>query len=416
MKVAYYSPQPPERSGIADYSALLLPALAERIDVDVVRRGSRRLRKRTDVSLYHVGNDPDAHGWIVEALRRRPGIVVLHDFVLHHLVAGMTLGRGEGGGYLDAMQREAGSVGRMLAHGVIDGLLPPLWEARAAEYPLAGEVLASTTGLIVHSAYVERLVRDSGYREPVWRIAHPAWPPPVGIAAPVELPAGRTIIGCYGHLNPAKRLPQLLEAFAHLRRRVPEALLLLVGSLSPGLELDPVYDRLGLREGEDVIRVDYVDEARLWSLLSACEVCVNLRHPTMGEASGIVVRALSLGRPLVVSDVGWFAELPDEAAVKVPIGEGEVLAIADALELLVRDPELRRRMGEAACALAQGEHQLERVADAYVAALEEAAGGTVVQDVVLGEIARAAEETGLPVNGRALSDVAERLREVGPGR
>jgi len=415
VKVAYYSPQPPERSGIADYSALLLPALAERIDVDVVGRRSRRQRRRADVSLYHIGNEPEAHGWIVEALRRRPGIVVLHDFVLHHLVAGMTLGRGDGGGYLDAMQREAGPVGRMLAHGVIDELLPPLWEDRAVEYPLAGEVLVSANGLIVHSAYVERLVRDSGYREPLWRIPHPAWPAPAEIAS-VELPEGRTIIGCYGHLNPAKRLPQLLEAFALLRRRVPEALLLLVGSLSPGLELEPVYDRLGLRPGDDVIRLDYVDEARLWSLLSACEVCVNLRYPTMGETSGIVVRALSLGRPLLVSDVGWFAELPDEAALKVPVGEGEIPAIADALELLLRDPALRRRMGDAARALAQGEHRLERVAEAYVAALEEAAGGVMVQDAVLGEMARAAAETGLAANGRALSDVAERLREVGPGR
>jgi glycosyltransferase involved in cell wall biosynthesis len=303
----------------------------------------------------------------------------------------------------------------MLAHGVIDELLPPLWEDRAADYPLAGEVLTSATGLIVHSGYVERLVRDSAYRGPVWRIPHPAWSPPAEIA-PAALPEGRTIIGCYGHLNPAKRLPQLLEASALLRRRVPEALLLLVGSLSPGLELDPVYDRLGLRPGEDVIRVDYVDEARLWSLLSACEVCVNLRYPTMGETSGVVVRALSLGRPLVVNDVGWFAELPDEAVVKVPVGEGEVPAITDALELLARNHELRTRMADAARSLAQGEHQLDRVAEAYVAALEEAAGGAVVQDAVLGEIARAAQETGLPANGNALSDIAERLREVGPGR
>ena len=88
MKVAYYSPQPPERSGIADYSALLLPALAKRIDVDVVRRGSRRVRRRVDVSLYHVGNDPAAHGWIVEALRRRPGIVVLHERLNWRVLAG----------------------------------------------------------------------------------------------------------------------------------------------------------------------------------------------------------------------------------------------------------------------------------------------------------------------------------------
>jgi glycosyltransferase involved in cell wall biosynthesis len=416
VRVAYYSPQPPERSGIADYSALLLPALAERIDVDVIRRGSRRLRGRADVSLYHVGNDPEAHGWIVEALRRRPGIVVLHDFVLHHLVAGMTLGRGDGGGYLDAMQREAGPVGRMLAHGVIDELLPPLWEDRAAEYPLAGEVLASATGLIVHSGYVERLVRDKGYREPVWRIPHPGWSPPAEIAAPPELPAGRTVIGCYGHLNPAKRLPQLLEAFAGVRHRLPEALLLLVGSLSPGLDLAPVYDRLGLRVGEDLIHVDYVDEARLWAFLAACDICVNLRYPTMGETSGIVIRALSLGRPLVVSDVGWFSELPSEAALKVPVDGREVQAIGEALELLARDLDLRATMGEAGRTIARRDHDVGRVADLYATALEEAAGGDAVREAVVGEVARAADEVGLRENGPALTEVAERLREVGSGR
>jgi len=105
MKVAYFSPMPPERSGIADYSALLLPALGERLDVSVVKRGRKRAPRGTDVSLYHVGNNPDAHGWIVDALRREPGVVVLHDYVLHHLVAGMTVGRRDGHGYLDAMER-----------------------------------------------------------------------------------------------------------------------------------------------------------------------------------------------------------------------------------------------------------------------------------------------------------------------
>src|SRR5438093_4636983 len=98
MKVAYYSPLPPERTGIADYSALLLPALERRLDVRIARR--RRLRpQRVDIDLYHVGNNPDAHGWIVDALRRRPGLVVLHDFVLHHLIAGLTVGRDGGEGY-----------------------------------------------------------------------------------------------------------------------------------------------------------------------------------------------------------------------------------------------------------------------------------------------------------------------------
>src|SRR5207249_2372025 len=83
VKVAYYSPLPPSRSGIADYSALLLPALRERIDVVVARPGGRA--PAADVALYHVGNDPDVHAWIADALRAHPGVAVLHEYVLHHL-------------------------------------------------------------------------------------------------------------------------------------------------------------------------------------------------------------------------------------------------------------------------------------------------------------------------------------------
>src|SRR4029079_5124182 len=158
-----------------DYSAHLLPALERRIDVEVMRR-RRRAPRRTDVSLYHVGNNPDAHGCIVDALRKRPGVVVLHDVVLHHLVAGMTVGHGSSEGYLDAMHRDAGVVGRPLAHGVIDGVVEPLWEKRAADFPLTMWVVEQATGIIVHSKYAERRLRELGYQRPVWRIPMPAWP------------------------------------------------------------------------------------------------------------------------------------------------------------------------------------------------------------------------------------------------
>ena len=58
MRVAYFSPMPPERTGVADYSALLLPALRRKLDVEVVRRGRKRAPRGTDVALYHVGNNP----------------------------------------------------------------------------------------------------------------------------------------------------------------------------------------------------------------------------------------------------------------------------------------------------------------------------------------------------------------------
>src|SRR2546427_65035 len=83
-----------------------MPALAQRVEVVPARPGRLRRAPKADLSLYHVGNDPEAHAWIVAELRRRPGSVVLHDFVLHHLVAGLTLARGDSRGYLDALERE----------------------------------------------------------------------------------------------------------------------------------------------------------------------------------------------------------------------------------------------------------------------------------------------------------------------
>ena len=121
----------------------------------MVRPGRTRPVGGVDVSLYHIGNNPDAHGWIVDALRRQPGVVVLHDWVIHHLVAGLTIGRKDGHAYLAAMEREAGVPGRLLGYGVLEGRVPPLWEVRPEEFPLAGEVLDRATGLIVHSHYVE---------------------------------------------------------------------------------------------------------------------------------------------------------------------------------------------------------------------------------------------------------------------
>lgn len=404
MKVAYYSPMPPSRSGVADYSALLLPELRKHVDVTVVRSGRFRLMPKADVSLYHVGNDPEAHGWIARALAARPGVVVLHEFVLHHLVAGLTLARGDSRGYLDAMERGHGLAGRLLAFGVTEGRIPPLWETRPEDFPLAGDVLAAAKGLIVHSHFVEGRARDAGFEGPIWRIPHPAWPPPDAPAAEVE---GSPLFGCFGHLNESKRIPQLLAAFGRLREMHPDARLLLVGALSSRLT--------GLEIPEGVIREDYVDEQRLWSLMAACDALVSLRSPTMGETSGSAIRALTLGKPLVVSDVGWFSELPDDVAIRVPVDEHESRALLEALERLTADAEGRAAMGAAARQLVEREHALPRVAELYAAALEEAAGGEPVRDAVLREVVEAAAAVGIGADDPAATELAARLDEVGLG-
>jgi glycosyltransferase involved in cell wall biosynthesis len=121
-------------------------------------------------------------------------------------------------------------------------------------------------------------------------------------------------------------------------------------------------------------------------------VLVNLRYPTMGETSGSVIRAMAVGKPLLVSDVGWFSELPDDAVLKVPVDEHEVRVIEAALGVAA---DHGASLGAAARSYIEREHALAKVADAYVAALEVAAGGDAVNDAVLWRIAEAAAEAGI---------------------
>jgi hypothetical protein len=175
MRISWYSPLPPSPCAAARYSALLLPALRERVDVVASARKRRwRGEPETDVAVYQLADDPAEHAWIVELLVRRPGLVVLHDSSLHRLVAAVTLGRGDRDGYLRALERDAGLPGRLLGHAVADGRIDPLWQTHPEQYPLLSELLDRASGVAVHSRGLERRVREAGFRGRVWLLPYPA--------------------------------------------------------------------------------------------------------------------------------------------------------------------------------------------------------------------------------------------------
>jgi uncharacterized protein (DUF1501 family) len=119
---------------------------------------------------------------------------------------------------------------------------------------------------------------------------------------------------------------------------------------------------------------------------------------------------------VIVSDTGWFAELPDEVALKIPVGDGEVDALHAALELIARDDGARAAMSSAALELARREHDLEHAAELYASALEQAAGGEAVANAVLGEVTAAAAAVGIEAGSPEAAELAARLAEVELGR
>lgn len=378
LSVGLVSPLPPARSGIADYSAELLVPLRAFADVREYepRRAAEALRSGHDVLLFQIGNDP-LHAPSVEALAQRgktPAVVVLHDFVLHHLFAAAYLDRGRVREYAQLLARCHGERGRRLGELALRGERDPVWDLEPWAYPLSQTVVADATALIVHS----RLVRGAVLREApgahVVEIPHHVVPAPRTPTAQARhelgLPSDRAVAVTLGIVTPAKRVGKVLEALA-LVPTGRRPFLFVGGAL---VESDPLRAQaktLGL--AGDVAFGGYLSEEDFWKAASAADLAVNLRYPTMGETSGAVCRLAGFGLPVLVSDVGWFRELPSSFASKIPVGSGEVERLAEELS---RCGERERASERAAAARAWGEARSpELVARAYAEVLEEAAAG-----------------------------------------
>ena len=296
---------PPERSGIADYSALLLPALRERLDVErrqardeapAARHRSRRLPRRQQPRRARL----DRRRAAAAARRRRPARLRppppgrrRHDRPARRA----RLPRRDG-----ARARRRRPAARRTACST-SGCRRSGRRARRTSRSRARCSRSRRVSSCTRAT--SRIVRGRpGFDGPDLRTCRiPRGPTR---ASSRRRSTGDPLIGAFGNVNASKRVPQLLEAFARVRAEHPGARLLLVGATSPGFDLERRLQRLGLG-GDGIVREGYVDERRLWELMAACDVHVSLRSPTMGETSGTAIRALSLGKPLVVCDVGWFA-------------------------------------------------------------------------------------------------------------
>lgn len=383
-----FTPLPPSRSGIASYAAELLPELARALPVVAVVARQRELvplpgvevisvlehRRRPGLrdwaQLAQLGNSLDhAHAYV--AALRRPGIVTLHDPVLHHLVEALTLGRGNPAGYAAALLAEHGEAGRRVARlralGLFDAGLRFL-------LPLHRQVLDRARGVIVHSRFAAGRVQRPG--GPPLRVVPHHLSPAVAAADGLGQAAARQQLGLpedgpillsLGHATPAKRIDVVLAAVARLTAEFPGLLHVIAGAPDPGLDLGALVDGLGL---QGRVRVTgWLPEAAFLPYARAADLLVNLRHPQAGESSGALVRALGMGLPAVVDAIGPAAEYPDAVVAKLPPGPEPAARLAALLAGLLRDPAGLAARGAAARAHLRQAATIEASAAAYLEAI-----------------------------------------------
>ena len=385
-----FAPYAPSANGIADYVGELMPYHLADFDVTLVIADDAAIpaeaqhtprvllasefrRHRAFFAqapkLYHVGNNPD-HCYMLDFLARDPGIVVLHDYNLNYMHEVATQGWRGRDGYLPALQLEYGMLGKSGIRSRFERR--DRGQFATYELPLNGDVLQAAAGVIVHSRYVQYKVAARVPQTPIWYVPHHMSPAVAQYTQITREEARRQlglseneiIITAPGFITYAKRIPMLLAALSSLRMRVPPFRLVLAGEKCPDqYDVDTDIAAAGLRDC--TICTGYLAEPEFFKHLAACDLVANLRHPTGGEMSGTLIRALGMGAPAIVLDVGPMGELPQAVVRKVPWEGDTQSALAAILYELIVDRTRRQELGARAAAYARQTHDIEKIAGRY---------------------------------------------------
>jgi glycosyltransferase involved in cell wall biosynthesis len=442
MRLAWFSPLAPVRSGIASYSAMVLPSLARRHEIalfagddawpahrEIARRGADgflaadspwgpiraahdfapiHLARPFDLVVYQLGN-AGCHDHMWAYLTRYPGLVVLHDAQLHQSRAHALLARGR----RDDLRAELRFAHPDAPPGVAEWIIAGLGNPGAPIWPLTAVPLAAARAVVVHFPALAADVRDAWPDLDVHVVRHgspdlQSLRPSCSEHAPSKLRACSEHVTCaaFGLVTPEKRVPQMLRALAAIRGVVPNVRLQLVGDVTAHYDVGADARAHGV---EDLVEVTgWTSDAAFDQAILDADVCLCLRWPTNREASGPWLRALAAGKPTIVNDLAHLVDLPtldprtwevqvaapaaadalrvwrrdDAIAVAVDIlDEDHSLAIA--MRRLALDAALRAELGAAARRHWAAHHTVAHMAEDYERAMAAAAAAPARPDRAL---------------------------------
>ena len=435
-RLAYLSPLPPEKSGIADYSAELLPELARYYDIEVVTDQesiadplvAANFPKRPvawfdthakgyDRIVYHFGNS-SFHQHMFDLLERHPGVVVLHDFFLSGILAYMDNIRLRPYAFPIALYRSHGYAALLEDKAGRGGAI---WK-----YPCNKAVIDHAAGLIVHSQYSKTLARqwfrpdtaDDWQTIPLLR-AFPVQIDRDAARKRLGIHDGEFVVCAFGILGPTKLNDRLLHAW--LVSPLAEGKrchLVFVGHCESnpyGRDLQAAIARAKARHGDRVRITGFVTPEDYRNWLAAADIAVQLRSLSRGETSASILDCLGYGIPTIINANGAAAELPDDVLVKLD-DEFDNDALTQALAALWKDVERRTALSRRAVDFVRTEHHPARVGRMYYEAIERFAadGARVAYRSLVASLPRP-EGQALPQN-KDISEVAECIAANRPAR
>lgn len=335
--IGYFAPLPPAPTGVADYAETLLHALR--------RHGEVVVDSPADVALYQIGNN-QLHAAIYARAIAQPGVVVLHDSVLQHFFLGRLTERP----YVDEFIFNYGEWTRSLAEDLWKNRARSGADPRYFEWPMLKRIATTARAVIVHNPAAAAIVRRHAPEAKIVEIPHlfaaPQVPPQVDtlrFRRDLGVAPRTLLIGLFGHQRESKRLPVVLRALDRIREK--NIRLLIAGSFASSDLERSLAARLS---DPDILRAGYLTEQDFWRYASAVDLCVNLRYPSAAETSGIAIRLMGIGKPVIFSEGPEISRIPKNACLRVATGPAEEDLLAEYIAWLADDLEVARDIGRAA--------------------------------------------------------------------
>ena len=422
MRIAMFAPVPPTRSGIAAYTAALVPWLARHHRIDLftntlpddragVPRGAtavfsahdfvwKHARHAYDLIMYQLGNTLTTN-YLWPYLTRYAGLVVIHDGNLYDARAAYYISRGDYASYRAEFVYNDPRHGGASELGIAGQLT-----ALKTYWPMLRTPIACARTVAVHNSWLAARLREHHPGASI-DVVRPGMDDPlsaetdrarVAVRAALDLSAETIVFGVFGWVTPEKRLPQIVRALAALidAAETPAIHLLIVGSVVDHYNVRADLHAAGL--AGRVTLTGYVADAEITRYLAATDVCLCLRWPTTRETSATWLRALAAGKATIISDLAHTQEIPvlrapavdsrsdlcvpgggatDPVAVAVGVGD-EAWSLPIAMQALARHADLRRELGAAARAYWAANFRMEHSASDY----ERVIAATVIRPAV----------------------------------
>lgn len=392
MKTALFSPVNPVKSGISDYTEELLPYLSRHLDIDLyidpsIGHPVRDLARYCTVLpfepddfnpanyqqiLYHFGNSYHPHRYLYRAFMKFPGIVVLHDYVMLGFYCEKYFSDNNFGEFSELLERTYPRRGREIARALASRTPAPIWNRpEGIRFPMNEEIVSRARGLVVHSDFVRRRILRK-HRIPVAVIPHHGHEEKefddTQTRRELGLRQKDLLLVSAGFINQNKRFHLSIPAVTELDA-FPITFLII------GRDEASILKRILRRPNPRIITRGFLPLEDMERYISAADICINLRYPTMGESSGSLLRMMGYGKPVLVSDCGSYRELPDYTVLKVPTDIYEKDILQAYLKELTRSRDLRESIGREARQYVKGNCDIRQCADQYVRFIRDHSAG-----------------------------------------